>query len=117
MRFKRVAIAIIAILVAIGLTGCTPEYRVPYEDLELRCERMEEAPGDIYCLVDDAMIEVDDVWEGSTYAWAILSGQEMYDEDEARIAARDIEDSWDDVDELVGLLNDIQSIADDARYD
>lgn len=44
---KRVVVAIIAILVAIGLAGCTPEYRVPYEDLEERCMKMEEALGDI----------------------------------------------------------------------
>lgn len=111
---KRVAIAIIAILVAIGLTGCV-EPTVNVDELKSECSIIDDQLGDIYWLLDDARMQADDIWESTTTAWAILSGQEPYDEELHMAAVEDLEDGWKVYDELFETFADIEDRIDSAN--
>lgn len=113
---KRVVIATIAILGTIGLVGCVPEYKVSYEDLEERCELLEEALSDIIWHVDEARSALDDLCEAPTSAWVLLTGQEEVTDALIYDAVNDIENSWRDENKLRDLLHEIENIAEDAKY-
>ena len=126
---KRVVVAIIAIAVAMGLSSCSSdaydrieeleeqcaELENEYTELEYECDELEDALYDISELTYDAGSELEDAYMRLGYAWEILSGYEEYSEDEALIAAEDLQDAWRSLDDLREILGDILSTADDAR--
>lgn len=107
---KRVVVAIIAIAVAMGLSGCSSDAYDRIEELEEQCAGLEERLDTIYNLADEGICLAIDAGDGMTYAWYIVSGQEPYDEYTCADATRDIEDAQEDVEDLEYLLRHIRSV-------
>lgn len=111
---KRVVVAIIAIAVAMGLSGCSSSAYDRINELEEQCAELEDRLETVYDLADEGVGLAMDAADGMTYAWYIVSGQEPYDEYTCADATRDIEEAQGDAVALEDLLRHIQSVVENG---
>lgn len=126
---KRVVVAIIAIAVAMGLSGCSSDAYDRIEELEeqcaelenecselqYKCYELEDVLYDISELTYDAGDELEDAYIWVVSAHETMWNKKEYTEEEVLSAAEDLLEAWHALDDLEEILGDIRSTADDAR--